>query len=597
MQAEDIYLFRHVVVRDAAYQLMPLTRRGELHSDAISIVEAHGADGHAEALAYHARLAAESAPGDARLKAQEVTYTRRAAEDAERRHLPTYALTHWRRVQELADDRELLIVARLGEASALKRLGRQRECDDVQRDCLELARGGVSADLFCQAADAHINRMTRDGDLDHAEALIHEALRRDPGQALRGRLLVQQAGLLSTRGEPEEAEQVAAEALQCVTASGDLRGIGRVKAELASIVARTPEGLARGRTLYTEAIEAFRASGEVGAPWIAQHNMAVMELNNGDGARAEKLLLPVLERAREIGAEDVVRGTLGNLASCYQWFLGRLPEAGELLRRQVNSFREHGSLQETATAIREYARWHSEMGNEPEALALLTEAIGKYRRVKPGSLSEAFCLALIGGIKLHAGDTVQAEQSLRMALDMFGDTRGMWKSIALRDFGKLLFVQGRLASARDACVLSNEMGASETPRMFLAASDLVSLLLLQGDFAGAGDLTAQVAEALGTDKLERFYLTVAVVPQLRLEAWHLAHGEQDALTRAESLHSDLLDRAARGDFPHRASVARALAAADRLMRAMRTGPGRLFRGHALDELSEPCRAALADAPG
>ena len=100
MDAETAYLFRHALVRDAAYELQPVTDRALLHGLAVDVLEdrfggtpeiesphwlaplrAHESDSYALELARHARLASVAVSGTAGklLLRKSAIYLRRAA--------------------------------------------------------------------------------------------------------------------------------------------------------------------------------------------------------------------------------------------------------------------------------------------------------------------------------------------------------------------------------------------------------------------------------------------------------------------------------------------------------------------------------------
>src|SRR5690606_40953818 len=118
MHAEDAYLFRHALLRDAAYDLHLPTSRSQLHELAFYLIEEafggkppepmpldsegpvatvrHPADAVADELVRHIRVAIGSADADRPVLHKRLAlYLRRAAEHAERNYLHAAAAKHW----------------------------------------------------------------------------------------------------------------------------------------------------------------------------------------------------------------------------------------------------------------------------------------------------------------------------------------------------------------------------------------------------------------------------------------------------------------------------------------------------------------------
>ncbi|KAF0241901.1 MAG: hypothetical protein FD180_4191, partial [Planctomycetota bacterium] len=118
MHAEIAYLFRHALLRDAAYQLQLPGDRAQLHRMAFAALERvfggrppqpgaatarlskgfepHGSDAFALELSGHAGIAAEKRAGSVDLREARKLYLRRAAEHAERQVRHAEAVELWK---------------------------------------------------------------------------------------------------------------------------------------------------------------------------------------------------------------------------------------------------------------------------------------------------------------------------------------------------------------------------------------------------------------------------------------------------------------------------------------------------------------------
>ncbi|MCA8937869.1 MAG: hypothetical protein KDB68_16910, partial [Planctomycetes bacterium] len=183
MHAEAAYLFRHALLRDAAYQMQMPGDRARLHELAFYLIEEsfggraheslpldargthefnpHPTDVVAAELAEHARISTSEETEPAKLDAAYRLYLRRAAEYSETQFREDVAVRHWqalasattdaqrgealRRAAVAAGDANLLDLA---ETLAKQATAHQRECGD--RWLEGLAAGSLAA-LYAQS--------------------------------------------------------------------------------------------------------------------------------------------------------------------------------------------------------------------------------------------------------------------------------------------------------------------------------------------------------------------------------------------------------------------------------------------------------------
>jgi tetratricopeptide (TPR) repeat protein len=130
VHAEIAYLFRHALLREAAYQLQMPADRARLHALSLEIMESVLADAldlFSEELADHARFAQSDQP-DAALAEKERAYTKAAAKYAEDRFLNEKSASLWERAATLHPSRAEPRVAALSNAGRLWfRCGRPEE--------------------------------------------------------------------------------------------------------------------------------------------------------------------------------------------------------------------------------------------------------------------------------------------------------------------------------------------------------------------------------------------------------------------------------------------------------------------------------------
>lgn len=310
--AETAYLFRHALVRDAAYELQPPGDRALLHGLALAALEhafggtpaletpqwlaefrPHASDAHALELSVHARLAADER--DAALLRKSAVYLRRAA---------------------------YLEYAGYRDASALKlfaELAQHPGADAFLR---------VDADL--SAGQVHY----RLGDVARAEAAYRRA---------------------SDNLEP-----------------GDDVGHMVAKCSLTIVHSHSDNG-PHVAEAHGEAAEYWRNVGHTRRQVSSLINFAVWHCEEGDAAVARGALHEAIQLAQQHGlrrAEEAAVGTLALLESGQ----GRHEAAEDGLRRALSIARDMGNLSAELTWMCSLAGHTRDLARLDEAEALYREA-------------------------------------------------------------------------------------------------------------------------------------------------------------------------------------------------------------------------------
>jgi tetratricopeptide (TPR) repeat protein len=148
--AETAYLFRHSMVRDAAYELQPLSERGRLHELALGVIDSlheapqprpwnsslsgHTSDPWAMELYSHAELAREASPESAGIAQRAAQFLKRAAwhEDTSYRTLEALRLYERLAVHPGADA-TLRVHGHIGAGQMYYRLGQVAKAGEHYR--------------------------------------------------------------------------------------------------------------------------------------------------------------------------------------------------------------------------------------------------------------------------------------------------------------------------------------------------------------------------------------------------------------------------------------------------------------------------------
>lgn len=296
--AENAYLFRHAVLRDAAYQLQPPADRARLHRLALDSLEgfmggrppecgvgledgtfaSHPCDPIAMQLADHAGLAQTDTVEATVLVALRGLYLHRAAEYAEQQHLYRQAHQLWSALAALAAP-----------------LARPR-C--LLRSALAAGKAGDNT-----AAVALL------------EAINSEDLPADP--ALRCMLHLRLSHFRRELGRLAEAETAALQALSLARADGLALQEAYALGNLSNVQRDTGRPI-EAEQGYQQALTVFEQLGNQRYAAVALANVAAMRQLAGDVAAAEQQYRRALHLSRACGDVRFEGITLGNLAIVLQ---------------------------------------------------------------------------------------------------------------------------------------------------------------------------------------------------------------------------------------------------------------------------------------
>ncbi|MBE7491065.1 MAG: tetratricopeptide repeat protein [Planctomycetes bacterium] len=380
--AEQAYLFRHALLRDAAYQLLPPAQRADLHSLALGALESAVPEGGraeiALELAEHARLAdnpdfaprelrylglaSRGALDSFRLEQARVLCARIAAHPAasqsdREQAVCSLAESQWLdgRLAEAVHSCETALGglpapqaaarARLHTLAckALREQGRHDAALAHARAAEPAAVAAGDADLSARVAldiasslRGHAAPEQVRHALDHAAALAANL----PRNNILRRVLSQYALHWADVGDLARARETAEQVVALHRAAGDRFGLAADLCVLAFALARGGN-LARATTIYREAIAALRANGQLRRAQIELANLASLLLDTGQLMEAEATLneaLAVIHETGTLGHEGMVLGNLGSAARRR----GNLERARELFTAALGCARRDG---------------------------------------------------------------------------------------------------------------------------------------------------------------------------------------------------------------------------------------------------------------
>lgn len=488
--AEQAYLFRHALLREAAYELQPPTQRAALHAICLQLLSTLAqarpelAGAMALELADHAHAASlpgsEHAANRDDLAKAEALWLSIAADYAHQKADYRGAAATWRRLlacPNLDDARRsdtLLHLATtelgLGNAATAESvatialdLGKHRGDDSTQGAALNLvARAQEAQGRSEQALQSHLPAVA--------------ALRR----AASGPLPLALAGLASCLrqlGRNSEGWPCIEEAVELIAAQATSKDQGPVLAVRAQFLA--DEGKNDTAVVAYEALIAkLDARGARAASAMARANMGFALSALGRLDQAHAVGLAALQDARAVGAlhaQTVVLNQLGGVALERK----RLEEALSWFQQCLQTARESDYRAYLTTALNNNALTLDHLGRLPEAEALQRQAL-ELARQSGNRRAEGSSLANLASTLLDQDKLAEAEDCVRQSIAIQIEINNpRYHASALTTLCRLQARRGDLdsacASLRQAAELFQQSGDTAN-----ATSTLADLNKLQG---------------------------------------------------------------------------------------------------------------------
>lgn len=432
VNAEAAYLFRHALLRDAAYQLQLPGDRARLHALAFHAFEEiaggpgpalppldpmegkelqpHPVDAFAEELAGHAGLAGQpEGAGDSVLKRAHRHYLRRAAEHAARLFENQSAEGLWKKLSEVLSGSE--------KADSLRRAGHA---------------------AFRAGRLAPAERL-----LEQALALFRESGHRAGEAATRTYL----GGLFNATGRVDLAERFHGQALAIHRDLGNARATGAALGSLANIYRQTGR-FDLAEITHGQALALHRETGNRRYEGLELGNLAGLHRETGRREDAEREYGQAIDLSREFldrGSESI---GLGNLAGLFQE-TGRKAEAERAYDEALAIKREVGNRIGEGIVLGNLASLYQETGRALEAERTYGQALALHREVG-NRRSEGVVLGNLASLYAETGRLKEAEQSYEGALALHREVRSRrFEAIHLCDYALFDLARGRAEAARE----------------------------------------------------------------------------------------------------------------------------------------------------
>ena len=380
---ELIYLFKHIITQEVAYESLPYATRAMLHERIGDYIEKAYPDSEEQfvnLLAYHyERSENEAKKREYLLKAGDharATYANEAAIGYYQRALPL-----------LAGAAKIQVMLNLGQV--LERIGEWQEANDLYHQAREIAEELRAAHSLAECYTAIGELLRKQGEYDQAATHLQRAqfgFEEVGDQAGVGKVLHAAGTLAAQQGEFDSAISRYQESLVIRRQLDDKPHIAALLNNLA-IIARLRGDLAQASDLYAEAASLWRELGDKWAIAIALNNMGNLAIDRGDYAQAQQQLEEAVALQRSVGDKWFIANSLNNLGNALR-AQGNYEQARQMYRESLEINRELGDKRALAYLLEDIGVLDGREGNAIRAWKL----IGAARRLRDdigAPLSEA----------------------------------------------------------------------------------------------------------------------------------------------------------------------------------------------------------------
>ncbi|MCA8912149.1 MAG: hypothetical protein KDB82_10620 [Planctomycetes bacterium] len=352
ISAETEYLFRHATVRDAAYQLLPMSQRARLHVLALDILEESTLGMNLDSvneLAEHARLAQVGVTfAGSELPIRELRYIRLAATNAASKYDNEVSCRLWERVADHASASAGERMEALTEAGVLYwMLGRRESALRCLTGAIDSSTTDSQRLAYCLIERGTLYRDIREyqnasADLARALELARQSGNKHLELRALGNLCTVQDSHMTQTGVKELYEPV----LKLAREIGDDRAIGITEGQIGLACMRGDDFAGAERHLM-ESIEKLRAAGDKLNEGAMTSSLGTLFERRTDGDRRLNLMRAVqyhrdgLAIKEHLGFLFQKAAPLCGLASSHR-LMGMLPEAEKYARQALQLSLEIG---------------------------------------------------------------------------------------------------------------------------------------------------------------------------------------------------------------------------------------------------------------
>jgi predicted ATPase/class 3 adenylate cyclase len=552
------YLFKHILMRDAAYESLLKRQRRDYHGRCARWLEAvtqrsQRQDEYAALIAQHYEQAGE---GDSA-----AVWYLRAGRGAAARYADAEALHAFTRALELtpAGDSGARFELLLAREGVLDRQGdRRRQAEDLD-SLVELA--DKMEDPACQAGAAlrHANFAFTTGAYEKVPALAQEAI----AWARQAGAVEREAEGYYLWGHALDFQLARPEALEKLERALDLARSARLeRLEAVILMSLGPHysdlnRYSEARTYLFQALEIMRRLGDRQEEGKALGNLGVTFWGEGNYGEAKAYFEASLKVTRETGDRRVEGILLGNLGVIAHEELD-FPASRRYHLQALENYREIHNQHSECISLGNLAEVERDLGDFDAARAYYQQSL---RLAQDLGLvqNQSAILGSYSLLMLYLEEMEEALEAARQALELARQANSaMYAAGGLHRLGQVYLMLRRFSEARvhfqSAQELQRKLGLEN--RAIEARAGLVQVYLAEGDLQGAQSYLEEILSHLqegslfGTEEPAWVYLTCCRAlqasgdPRYRavLEAGRQLLQEQAEAIEEESRRQAFLER-------------------------------------------------------
>lgn len=497
---ELAHIFRHALLRDAAYSMQLETRRQNLHAIALTALETlHSADliGHYSELGYHAERAV--------LDKKALHYLVLAGQTAVDTYRNIEALDYYTRALRLVPEGDLgtAFQVRLAREKVYAILGQQEEwqteLDALARLADLLGDAGSKAEAVYRLA----SRQYLLGNYQEAVQKAYEAIewaRQAGNRSLETSAAMLVANNLHHLGNYREAISQVEAGLQMArqAANWNEEAHGYNLLGLISMEEKTPEAAS---AYFNQALKIFKEHEDLTGQAMTLNSVGLVNSVIGNFSAAQAAYEQALILARQLGirrGEGVLLGNLGFIAG----LLGNFKEARANCERMIRIAGEIGDRYGETMALINLSSNDCALGNYAAAVQSARQALDYSRQSGDRNL-EAWALTYLGHATFESRQLEEALQSYQEAFEIRRELDQMLLAMEpCAGLARINLSWGKLTDALehaqvilDYLAPGNTLDGTDQPlRIYLNCY----LVLREHDDPRAGDILQAAYEILNT---------------------------------------------------------------------------------------------------
>ncbi|MBA3532243.1 MAG: tetratricopeptide repeat protein, partial [Ardenticatenales bacterium] len=311
LEPEPIYLFKHIITREVAYESLPYATRAPLHEQLAAFLEAQGSaavEGYVDLLAYH------YAHSENRAKSRE--YLRQAGEAAQANYANSAAQVYYERLLSLLEEIRTQVEIHLRLGAVLELVGEWAAAEHHYQSALALATSASDAEAQAQSVQALGKLYGQRGQYEEAQARLLQALAQWEPLAEEARGVSQtlaELGVVAWHlGNYETARDYLEQSCTRCQAQGDQPGVAYALFHLASV--EIGQGnYASAQTHAEESLALRQGIGDKQGIAASLNLLGGLAWNQADKKRAQTRWEESLALRRAIGDKAGIASSLHNL--------------------------------------------------------------------------------------------------------------------------------------------------------------------------------------------------------------------------------------------------------------------------------------------